>query len=669
MSTNSTLYEAESAVNTQYETRIFEKAECSNGKCVGWIGFGRYLQFNNIYADKSDTYGLQISYLVSGERELYFCINDKIYFSKKLSGNSFNKPTSVMIDIPLKAGYNTIKFYNSNDWAPDIDCIRIYDIYMRKIYVDNITDEEIFSYKYLIIKGHVTDVINATSISVALNHENVVEWPVHNTKKTFKAVVNLKEGDNLIEIVYAEHKRKFINIRYERKKEGPGIRFTYMLPKGDVEGRFRAPSGVDNSLQSAKKRYSTMILLAQSYFAEMMYDRGFGRQTFRIIPVNENNPDDFIFVKNATKTFSELCMYNSEQREGEYTYEKLFGYIDSLMTDRMPYYSKDVVMTSCSYYEPYINDEGKWDKYTYVDTALGAVGGNTVLVGATTLYSIPENFEDICTALYDKTEGYMLDNTRWEEFNTAVGGLVHEMGHVFGLDHYYELCDNNGQVIEQAFIDWDTEQLIGMSNIDGIMGWGFYQMNHQISIHEGNGAEFDNASDSACWNWAYTNKINGSFVNEQNDCMVLASNPWISDVPYYKREAESSYNQLIPYNETIPDIYRVRECSGWNCVGCLGAGSSIIFDNIYVEEIGVFSVKIYYMSDETRYVKMKTSYKPDEIRYISFQPMQDWFTVGVTTVNQVYLSKGINQIIFLTDNIASTWAPDIDKIEIIRTSY
>ena len=223
--------------------------------------------------------------------------------------------------------------------------------------------------------------------------------------------------------------------------------------------------------------------------------------------------------------------------------------------------------------------------------------------------------------------------------------------------------DSNG------FIDWDTEKLIGDNGRNGIMGWGCYQMNHQISIREGNGTEFDDTTDSACWNWAYTNKINGSFVNEQNDCMVLASNTWISAVPYYKREAESSYNQLIPYNETIPDIYRVRECSGWNCVGCLGGGSSIIFDNIYVEKTGVFSVKIYYMSDETRYVKMKTSYNPDETRYISFQPMQDWLTVGVNTVNQVYLSEGINQIIFLTDNIASTWAPDIDKIEIIRTSY
>ena len=92
-----------------------------------------------------------------------------------------------------------------------------------------------------------------------------------------------------------------------------------MLPKGDVEGRFRAPSGMDNSLQSAKKRFSTMILLAQSYFAEMMYDRGFGRQTFRIIPVNENNPDDFIFVQNATKT---LDVY---KRQGVTIYDPQTG--------------------------------------------------------------------------------------------------------------------------------------------------------------------------------------------------------------------------------------------------------------------------------------------------------------------------------------------------------
>ncbi|MGI5968115.1 MAG: hypothetical protein ACOX76_00320 [Lachnospiraceae bacterium] len=63
MSTNPTLYEAESAVNTQYETRIFEKAECSNGMCVGWIGCGRYLQFNHIYVDKTGVFSVKIYYM------------------------------------------------------------------------------------------------------------------------------------------------------------------------------------------------------------------------------------------------------------------------------------------------------------------------------------------------------------------------------------------------------------------------------------------------------------------------------------------------------------------------------------------------------------------------------------------------------------------------------
>lgn len=63
MSTNPTLYEAESAVNTQYETRIFEKAECSNGMCVGWIGCGRYLQFNHIYVEKTGVFSVKIYYM------------------------------------------------------------------------------------------------------------------------------------------------------------------------------------------------------------------------------------------------------------------------------------------------------------------------------------------------------------------------------------------------------------------------------------------------------------------------------------------------------------------------------------------------------------------------------------------------------------------------------
>lgn len=132
---SATLYEAESVTNTHYDTRIFKKTQCSNGMCVGWIGYDRYLQFNDVYVSKSDTYGLQISYLVSGERDLFFCINGKYYFKKTLGGSSFDKPATVMIDVPLTAGNNTIRFYNNDAWAPDIDFIKVCNIYMRTIYI------------------------------------------------------------------------------------------------------------------------------------------------------------------------------------------------------------------------------------------------------------------------------------------------------------------------------------------------------------------------------------------------------------------------------------------------------------------------------------------------------------------------------------------------------
>ena len=198
------------------------------------------------------------------------------------------------------------------------------------------------------------------------------------------------------------------------------------------------------------------------------------------------------------------------------------------------------------------------------------------------------------------------------------------------------------------------------------MNWGFYQMNHQISIREGNGSEFDDATDSSCWNWAYTDKQNGIFINEQNDCMVLASSPWISAVPHYKIEAESLNNSLIAYNGIVPEISRERECSGWNYIGNLGCGNRIIFDNIYVEKEGVFTVRIYYLSGDSRNMKMKTSCNPNVIITLNFPAMPDWYTVGVVTISQVKFAKGINRIEFLTDNLNPEWAPDIDKIEIIR---
>ena len=46
--------------------------------------------------------------------------------------------------------------------------------------------------------------------------------------------------------------------------------------------------------------------------------------------------------------------------------------------------------------------------------------------------------------------------------------------------------------------------------------------------------------------------------------------------------------------------------------------------------------------------------------------MPDWYKVGVVTISQVKFAKGINRIEFLTDNLNPEWAPDIDKIEIIR---
>ncbi|PRX20675.1 hypothetical protein BX659_1348 [Orenia metallireducens] len=138
-------FEAESNINTLSGTAVIKESRyASGGKYVSGIGAGaeNKLIFNQIKVTEAGNYKLLIHYAnaqklgghmynvdivdraaeinVNGEK------TQKVYFRNTFTWNNY---CTVVIDIRLKAGENTITFANETSLAPAIDKVEIYKIY------------------------------------------------------------------------------------------------------------------------------------------------------------------------------------------------------------------------------------------------------------------------------------------------------------------------------------------------------------------------------------------------------------------------------------------------------------------------------------------------------------------------------------------------------------
>jgi hypothetical protein len=136
-----TTYEAESSANTLGGAAVASaNGYASGGQDAEWIGVGaaNYLQFNNVNVPTSGTYKLIIAYSNAEknssnnyntnpiDRSADVSVNggssQKYYFRNTWSYNSFD---TVVVNVNLNSGNNTIKFSNSTGYAPNIDYIQV----------------------------------------------------------------------------------------------------------------------------------------------------------------------------------------------------------------------------------------------------------------------------------------------------------------------------------------------------------------------------------------------------------------------------------------------------------------------------------------------------------------------------------------------------------------
>ena len=120
--------EAEASGNTiAGAAKVASCSACSGGEKVGYIGDGsaNYVTVNGISESSAGGRTLTIGYLLSGSRSFYVSVNGGTAVEVTLNGTSFSRVAYAGIPITVKAGTNTVKFYNDSAYAPDLDAITV----------------------------------------------------------------------------------------------------------------------------------------------------------------------------------------------------------------------------------------------------------------------------------------------------------------------------------------------------------------------------------------------------------------------------------------------------------------------------------------------------------------------------------------------------------------
>jgi len=121
---SSDVYEAESATLGGTVTAGFSNYFSGLAK-AGNIGgsAANGVTFPNVSVPRAGVYQLEIDYATKGPRSLFLSINGQAPTQLDLDGSSFDDPVARVLEVPLRAGANTIQLGNASGFAPDLDRI------------------------------------------------------------------------------------------------------------------------------------------------------------------------------------------------------------------------------------------------------------------------------------------------------------------------------------------------------------------------------------------------------------------------------------------------------------------------------------------------------------------------------------------------------------------
>lgn len=318
-----------------------------------------------------------------------------------------------------------------------------------EIEIDNLSEGERVGYELLLIKGDAgggADCIRVTGCGESRS------WPVIGGR--YKALVKLDSGLNNIRLEAEGNSPRDFSVYYEPKRGGEYVRLVYVIAS-DSDGRFQAPSGEDDDIACARRKLAFAGLLMQTATAELMYEAGYERKTFRLM---RDSRGEVATVVHR----SSLSMEAAHGMEGLELYNKLYKELGGVGGN-----CRSLAIMQMTRYDA---GAGK----AYAHTALG--GGSLALMGSGGLHAWAESLDDIGGCFSDQRRvdavGLLDDSayrkTFWANYSTGLGACLHELGHSFGLDHSGDnigIMERGFDRINRVFMQTDGSRVYESENV------------------------------------------------------------------------------------------------------------------------------------------------------------------------------------------------------------
>lgn len=280
--------------------------------------------------------------------------------------------------------------------------------------IDNFQPADVVRYPVVIVDGAA----EGPEVAIGTSWKSAVRFPVVNHR--FSALVELKPGKNMLLLHSGSNSLKF-RLDYKPSTNPYKVYAAYLTA---ADGKETYYSTDPKDTYPIKQKFGLALKLLQAFTADAMSRAGYGRKTFSLELDREGNVV-IHFVKSPKNT-AELRSLDPNA-----TYAHAY---DVLKTEFQESTSKWCGLMGFTSFDPST-------KKTSGHLALG--GGSQACFGSGSMQWWPAGLREVPRAMTNRKELNPAKtfedsgnrHTVWANVSTALGAILHELGHTFGLPH------------------------------------------------------------------------------------------------------------------------------------------------------------------------------------------------------------------------------------------